>query len=137
MVLLIDANVLLNYLWNREPGYSEARAIITLCREEKISGYMAFHTISILWYALRKISKENRRSQLLDLCKVIKVTGAENEDVIDALLNENFADFEDCLQEKCAENIGADYIVTENIKDFKTSSIPAVTSAEMVGMLAK
>ena len=90
MVLLIDANVILNYLLNREPETEYAEKIIDFCRSGKVSGYMAFHTVSILWYALRKKSVEERRRLLLDLCKLITVTGASHDDVIAAIENEAF-----------------------------------------------
>ena len=137
MVLLLDSNVLISYLMKRKPEYIFAEKIIDCCRQKKIYGYMAFHSISIIWYVLRKEPIAIRRGLLLDLCECVTVVGAKHEKVVDAILNESFADFEDCLQEKCAESVSADYIVTENIKDFKTSSIPAVTSAEIVGMLTK
>lgn len=70
------------------------------------------------------------------LCKIINVTGAVHESVISAIENDDFPDFEDCLQEKCAENANAEYIVTENVRDFRTSHIPAVTAAEMIEMLS-
>lgn len=135
MVLLIDTNALLDYLMHREPNYVSAKKIIDFCYDKKANAYMAFHSISTIWYILRKKHINECRQLLLDLCKVVKVTGASHDDVISAIENEAFADFEDCLQEKCAQSVGADYIVTENIKDFKTSSVPAITSAEMADML--
>ena len=33
---------------------------------------------------------------------------------------ENFKDFEDCLQDRCAENVAENYIITRNKKDFET-----------------
>ena len=135
MVLLIDANVIINYLQNREPESVYARKIIDFCRSGKVQGYMAFHTVSIVWYVLRKKASSDRRQILLDLCKVIKVIGAKHEAVIAAIENESFNDFEDCLQVKCAEEINAEYIVTENIRDFISSNIRAVTSACMVEIL--
>ena len=137
MVLLIDANVFINYLTNRTPGFSGAKQIISYCQEEKLDGYMAFHTISILWYVLRKISQEDRRSMLLHLCEVITVIGASHKDVLDAIKNVRFPDFEDCLQEKCAESIDADYIVTENISDYNNSSIPAITPANLFRIISR
>lgn len=136
MVLLIDANVLLNYLLNRGVECEYAKMIINFCRKGKVRGYMAFHTVSILWYALRKMPMQERRELLLDLCKIINVVGASHNGVMSALENDEFPDFEDCLQEKCAEACNAKYIVTENIKDFRTSLIPAVTAAEMVDILS-
>ena len=43
-----------------------------------------------------------------------------------ALQREDFSDFEDCLQDECAKQIHADYIVTRNTSDFSTSDIPAI-----------
>lgn len=40
--------------------------------------------------------------------------------------NEDFSDFEDCLQEECAVAVSADYIVTRNPKDFVSSRVPAI-----------
>jgi len=135
MVLLIDANVLLNYLLNRGVECDYAMTVINFCRKGKARGYMAFHTVSILWYALRKKPVQERRELLLDLCKIINVAGVSHDSVMSALENEAFSDFEDCLQEKCAEACNARYIVTENIKDYKTSTVPAITATEMVDIL--
>lgn len=137
MVLLLDSNVLISYLMKRVPEYQFIEKIIASSLQEKIKSYMAFHSISIVWYILRKEPVAIRRKFLLKLCECVTVVGVEHNKVVDALLNEAFPDFEDCLQEKCAAKIKADYIVTENIKDFKTSSVPAVTSAEMASMLTK
>ncbi|MBQ1510524.1 MAG: PIN domain-containing protein [Selenomonadaceae bacterium] len=135
MVLLIDANIILNYLMNRNPGFEEARKIMDFCRRDDIHGYVAFHTVSIIWYVLRRKPQEERRRLLLDICELLTVTGALHKDVIDAILDDDFSDFEDCLQVKCAENIFADYIVTENINDYSKSSIPAVTAVELIKVL--
>ena len=46
--------------------------------------------------------------------------------MLSAINNQNFSDLEDCLQEECAVEISADYIVTRNIKDSTASRVPAV-----------
>lgn len=134
-VLLIDANVIISYITNRRPGFDEAVKILDRCRDEHIEGYMAFHTVSILWYVLRKKPDRERRALLLDLCELLTVTGASHQAVLDAIRDEAFTDFEDCLQEKCAGTVHADYIVTENLHDFETSAIPAKKPAEMLELL--
>lgn len=40
------------------------------------------------------------------------------------------ADFEDCLQDECATQNHADYIITRNTDDFSNSNIPASTPIE-------
>lgn len=54
-----------------------------------------------------------------------------------AVENEEFADFEDCLQEECAVEAMADYIVTRNPDDFKKSRIKTVEPGKFVELLSK
>ena len=137
MVLLIDANVILDYLLVRQPQYNDVVRLIYYCEKYDIKEYAAFHTISIIWYHLRKIPIANRRNLLLNVTNLFIVTGASHESVVNAIKNENFPDFEDCLQEKCALAVNADYIVTNNVKDFKSSEVPAVTPEKMLEIILK
>ena len=63
---------------------------------------------------------------LIELCEFIEIAGIGKKQVIDALFDENFIDFEDRLQVECAGAINADYIVTRNTTDFSASPIPAI-----------
>ena len=44
--------------------------------------------------------------------------------------NEDFSDFEDCLQMECAKSYGAEYIVTRNVSDYSVSDIKAIPPSE-------
>lgn len=55
------------------------------------------------------------------------MTGASHESVLKAVDMEDFMDFEDCLQKRCAECVNAQYIITNNAKDFKEYVIMAIT----------
>ena len=48
MVVLIDTNVILDFLLTREPACKAASDIILKCANKEIKGYIAFHSISIL-----------------------------------------------------------------------------------------
>lgn len=127
MVVLIDTNVLLDFLLGREPYFSNADRIIKLCVEQKIQGFMAAHSISNMFYILRKdMSAETRREVLLNLFDILAIEAIDSVKVIAALKNSAFMDLEDCLQSDCAGKIKADYIVTRNTKDFEISEVPAV-----------
>ena len=52
--------------------------------------------------------------------------------LVSAVLNFDFADFEDCVQDECAAAINADYIITGNVKDFQSSKVKAVTPEEFL-----
>lgn len=136
MVLLIDTNILLNYITNREDIYLEPSIkIVEMCARGKCIGYIAFHTLSTLWYVLRKRSDKERREILRDICEIFQVTAASQKEILKAIENDQFADFEDCLQDKCAKEIGADYVITCNTKDFENSEIPAINPKQFLELI--
>lgn len=133
MVLLIDTNILLNYLTNRDDPYLEQSIeIVRRCASGEYIGYIAFHTLSTLWYVLRKREDYIRRQNLMDICQIFTVATASQAEIIDAINNDSFVDFEDCLQDKCAKNVDANFIVTCNLKDFENSEVPAITPSKLL-----
>ena len=136
MVLLFDTNAVLDYILVRYPQYNDMVQLVGLCHKFKVKSYIAFHSVSIIWYNLRhNVPLSDRRKLLMGVASLFEITSATHPAVVDAMRNENFPDFEDCLQEKCALNVNADYIVTSNVKDFAASKVPAVTLAEMVEII--
>jgi len=135
--ILVDANVAYTYLSGRDDPYaSEAVRIMELCSTGEMAGFIALHSVSIIWYLGRKLSDEKRRSMLLELCELLTVAGASHHKVVEAILNADFRDFEDCLQDKCAKEAECDYIVTANTRDYARSEIPAVTPDVLLEMFA-
>ena len=135
-VVLIDANVVITYITGRDDPYKAAsEKLMELCSAERIDGYLAFHSLSVIWYVLRKWPQSRRRKWLKTICTVLTVTGASQAEILSAIENEAFADFEDCLQDKCAKTVQADYIVTGNIRDYRHSEIRAVTPDELLRII--
>ena len=66
---------------------------------------------------------------------VLHVTGASHEKVCDAIEYGEFSDFEDCLQDECAQEVSADYIITRNIEDFKYSKVRAIEPQEFLKIM--
>ena len=133
MVLLIDTNVILNYLLNRdEKDLEESNIIVKKCATGEFAGYIAFHTLPTLWYVLRKKDDKIRREYLKTICEIFTVASASQEEIFDAIENAEFADFEDCLQDKCAKDVSADYIITCNIRDYNNSEVKAITPSDFV-----
>lgn len=130
MKILIDTNVIIDFLLSREPFQQAAARILTACAKRELTGYLAFHSVPNIWYVLRKVPENKRRAWLLDICSFLQIVGVSHSDVVKAIEMRNFADFEDCLQDRCAESVGANYIVTRNVQDFAASVIPAITPTE-------
>ena len=132
MVVLIDTNIIIDFLTTREPYYQAASQVIKKCVTGEMEGCVAFHTIPNLWYILRKVPEEQRRTWIERICDCLKVIGASHEQVIQAVKMRNFKDFEDCLQDRCAEEANATFIVTRNITDFAESVVPAIEPEELL-----
>lgn len=125
--ILIDTNILLDYLLERTPFFEDAKAVILSCVEGDTKGCIAAHSIPNMFFILRKeFDAKERRSILLDLCSIFEVEGIDKEKLISGLANERFSDFEDCLQMECAKSFGANYIVTRNVLDYSESEIKAI-----------
>ena len=126
--ILIDTNVLLDYLLTREPFYEDAKKVVLACAEGKIKGCIAAHSIPNMFFILRRdYDAKERREILSNLCLIFEVEGIDKAKLLSGLENEDFSDFEDCLQMECAKAYGAEYIVTRNVADYAASKIKAIT----------
>ena len=71
--ILIDTNVLLDYLLEREPFFEDAKKVILSCTEGNTKGCIAAHSISNMFFILRKdyYSKGTKRNiikSMYDFC---------------------------------------------------------------------
>jgi len=134
--ILVDTNVAYTFLSEREdPFFTETFEIMRLCALGNIDGYLALHSLSSIWYISRKLDDKERRKMLLRLCNILTVVGASHNEVVDAVKDANFKDFEDCLQNKCAKESVCDYIVTVNLKDFVNSEVTAIAPDELLKII--
>jgi len=138
MVILIDTNVILDGFIARQPFMENAKKVLRLCFEQECSGYIAAHSITNIFYILRKqFSASKRKMMLMELCEFVEVAGIQKKQVIDALVNEDFDDLEDRLQVECAMMVNAGFIVTRNITDFSASPIPAIFPEDFLQKIAE
>ena len=94
MKILIDTNVMLDYLEKRAPFYIEADKIMEICSRNGFEGYVAAHSITNAFYILRKMSDDDCRSGLLDFLALVTVIGIDGEKLVSALTNLEFDDIE-------------------------------------------
>ena len=137
MKVLIDTNIMIDALTNRDGRSGFSVTVIDLCAKQVIDGYVALHSISNMYYILRKqYSDAERRTILKRYNEILKVAEVGNDVVDTAINNTAISDYEDALQYACAETVGADYIVTRNIKDYGKAEIRAISPEELLKRLA-
>lgn len=125
--ILIDSNIVLDVVQEREPFSSNAKNVLSQCITRKINGFVTAHSLCDIFYILRKDKTlEERLSLIGNLCKYVTVLSESQTDFEAIARNPETRDLEDSLQMICAENYALDYIVTRNTKDFSASKIPAI-----------
>lgn len=135
MRFLIDTNVIIDFLTVREPFYSDADKIMEICSRDDFYGYIAAHSITDFFYILRDLPYKQRVSWILDILDFITVIGIDETKILAVLNYPDFSDLEDCLQAVCAADYGLDYIVTRNVKHFKSSAVPAIAPPEFLALI--
>jgi len=130
---MIDTNIFLDVLAEREPFYVNSKAVLELCEGKKIYGFLSASSVTDIFYLIRKTLHSAEAAYkalgfIFDIAKVLTVT---NEDVLNAYLRKA-SDFEDCLMAMCAKSNQCDAIVTRNKKDFLPFGITLLTPEELL-----
>lgn len=134
--ILIDSNIILDVVQEREPFTSNAKNILSQCITRRINGFVTAHSLCDIFYILRKDKTLAERLSLIGtLCKYVTVLSERQSDFEDIANNPETRDLEDSLQMVCAENYALDYIVTRNAKDFSASKIPAIEPDTFINIL--
>ena len=131
MRLMIDTNIFLDVLTQREPFFAASKAVLDLCEQKKVQGFLSASGATDIFYLVhRQLHSSEPAYQalgaVLDIAKVLTVT---NTDVLNAYL-QRAADFEDCLLATCAKSNQCDAIVTRNKRDFQGFGIKLLSPEE-------
>ena len=117
--VLLDTNVVLDFLLKREPNYRHAQTIIKEIVVGNVQGCITASMATDIFYLLQKTNgKTFAFNSLDDLLIILDVLTVYRDDVYSAL-SSGWDDFEDALQAHVAIRSGMDAIVTRNINDYK------------------
>lgn len=122
--VLIDTDVILDFLFDRKPFSDDASKILSLCESKQIQGFVTAIILSNIYYLLKKTAKHEKVIESLKaLMNILDIVTTDKTTVLNAL-NSEFKDFEDALQNFSAEkNKEIKIIITRNIKDYKSSNL--------------
>ena len=132
MILLIDANILLDVLQKREPYFRDSALVWKLCETQRVTGFVSSLSIANLVYVMRKeLTAELVEETIRKLNLIFEFCALTPHDLMRAA-ELKWVDFEDALQCAAAQRIHADYIITGNVKDFQNSPVPPITPGEFI-----
>jgi len=133
--VLIDLNVILDVLQQREPFYAASAGILAAAERGQIRAYLASHTLTTLFYLIAKDQSPGLAKTLIQETLTFIQVADVNQATIETALAYPMTDFEDAVQLSAALQAQADYLVTRNIKDYPETRLPILTPAELLTYL--
>ena len=135
MVLLIDANILLDVLLDRKEFAKESALIWKLCETRQMKGYVSALTFANIMYIMRKELTPEKTEEVFRRLNLIFELADFSGSVLEKAVEMKWSDFEDAVQSATAERVHADYVITRNIRDFGKSKIMALTPTEFLARI--
>lgn len=135
MKLLLDINVLLDILLDRDPWSDAASRLLSSIEAKKAEGFVAAHTLPTVYYVVAESQdRKTAKTAVADLLRILDVAAITRADFQRAL-ELSMSDFEDAVQAAAALQVGADYLVTRNEKDYRAAPIPTADAPTVLALL--
>lgn len=131
--LLLDTNVVIDYLDAREPHYEKARLLMLAGYAGEFELWITASQVSDLIYILSEGGSRERMPGVLERLRGLRSfveVFATGESEVDRMLAASWKDPEDCLLFEAALSLRADAIITRNQKDFEASLIKVLDCEE-------
>lgn len=131
MRVLIDTNIVLDFLQEREPFVENAAKLFECIDAREIEGFIAATTITNIYYIIRRVAgKAVAQDAITQVLNDLNICAVDLE-ILEQALALNFEDFEDAVQYACAVAHGVDAIVTRDASGFINAEIPVVLPEEV------
>jgi len=135
MRALIDTNVILDYVLERQPFHADAEKIALLVAAEDFVGFLSSITPINVYYTGRKLKgRDHSLKEVRRLLRLFQIVTADKQ-VLQNAFDLEFFDYEDAVQCASAISEGLDAIVTRDTSDFEKSPIPVYSPAEFLVLL--
>lgn len=129
--IFLDTNIALDLVANREPFIEDSKPFLSLVVKGEAQLLISEISLGVLIYmSFEKYKLTNAKEKLLHFTEFCEVISGGKKALIEAL-NSDFKDKEDALQYFTALKNGSDFLITRDLKDFKTATqIPVMTPKE-------
>jgi predicted nucleic acid-binding protein len=135
MRILLDTNIVLDVLLNRQPFVSESRRVWEAADQGAFDACIAGFMIPTIHYVCRKQAGHGTADAAVDICLDAFEVAALYRECLVAARRFQGKDFEDDLQIASAVADFIQGIVTRNPKDFAGSPISVYTPKELLEIL--
>ena len=136
MRVLIDTNILLDFLLRREPFFQDAELLFEAIDSGLVIGCVTATTLTDIFYIAQKHTRsiEQARQAVAEILTVMTICPVDRA-VLESAFNSGLTDFEDAVQIFCAVTQGLEAILTRDKRGFVSSPIPVLSISELVQQL--
>lgn len=133
MRVLVDTNIVLDFLLQREPFFQDAELLFQAIDVGEIVGYVTATTLTDIFYISRRHTRsvEQARQAVSEILTAMMICLVDRV-VLESAFNSGLADFEDAVQIFSAVNQGSEAIVTRDTQGFLSSPIPVLSIQELL-----
>lgn len=136
MRAVIDTCVIVDALQKREPFCGAAMDIFLAVSNRLFTGVVTAKAATDIYYLLRReLHSEAEARKVLGV--LFSLFELEDTFAMDcrAAVSSEMKDYEDAVMSQTALRIGADYIITRNLKDYKASPVSAISPEDFLKLL--
>ncbi|HEY6188726.1 MAG TPA: PIN domain-containing protein [Pyrinomonadaceae bacterium] len=136
MRVLLDTDVVLDYLLEREPFVQSSARLLELSAQGTFDAYISGITPVNIFYVARKVMERDKlKLALNDLLLVMRVCPVTHY-VLHQAMTLPFADYEDAVQHASATASRLDAIVTRNLGDYRNATLPVFSPTSFLNQLS-
>ena len=129
MNLLLDTNVIIDYLGRKAPFFENAEKIIAAGYFGDVQLWAPAQSFKDAFYVLAHYADPARIQDA-----ILKLVDLAAGDIV-AAARLKWEDFEDCLVSVCAGKAGADFLVTRDSKGFERSTVAPISPADWLSYM--
>lgn len=138
--LLLDTNIVLDYLHHRDPHFEKARLLMICGRVGEFSLWISAAQVTDIIFIMTHGGKEKRVSEVLEKLRALRifvnVCSVTDRD-IDKMLATTWSDPEDALLADLALKMQADAIITRDKSFPKPGGIPVLNCDEFFDWISE
>jgi len=134
--ILVDTNIVLDFLLEREPFRQDAELLFEAIASGRITAYVTATTLTNIFYIARRLTQSiDRARQLVAITLAVMEVCPVDRATLEIALTLSLSDFEDAVQIACAIARNLEAIVTRDQQGFSNSSLPVLTTSQVLERL--
>ena len=136
MRILLDTNIVLDFLLERDPFFQDAEALFGAIGSGQVVGYVTATTLTDIFYiARRQTQSVERARQIVSITLAVMEICPIDRTVLEVALTSGLMDFEDAVQIASAIAVGLEAIVTRDAEGFSNAAIPVLSVIQLLEQL--